>query len=233
MCRKNKLSFIILNLLVIADVISSLCSFTIRSASSSSYINSHHIVSTSHDHHVIALQSTINIEENNINNEFPSEKSSTYVRCSKCQTVYSFTENDFEPGNNGRRLECSVCGHTWYQSKDRLAAIQDDFELVTLPERDLDRIKTNIIEGKSPKFLGDKKLYVGNISFECHEDDIYKVFSTIGNVGDVSFVRDETGRCRGFGFVTMRNTEDAAKAVEQLDGMSIRGRNIAVRESNN
>jgi predicted Zn finger-like uncharacterized protein len=169
-----------------------------------------------------------------LTNEINTENSlESYVRCGKCQSSYSFTENDFEEGSNGRRLECSVCGHTWYQSKDRLLTVQEDYELITLPERDMIRIQRNIVEGKSPKYLGDKKLYVGNISFECHEDDIYKVFSTVGDVGDVSFVRDESGKCRGFGFVTMRTVDDATKAVDQLDGMSIRGRNIAVRESNN
>jgi predicted Zn finger-like uncharacterized protein len=159
----------------------------------------------------------------------------SYVRCSKCQTVYAITEADLDVGDRGggRRLDCSVCSHSWYQSKDRLMTVQEDFVLDPLPERDLMRIKRNMEEGKSPKFLGDKKLYVGNISFECHEDDLYKIFSSCGEVGDVSFVRDETGRNRGFGFVTMRTDADGLKAVEQLDGMSVRGRNIAVRESNN
>lgn len=159
----------------------------------------------------------------------------SYVRCSKCQTVYAITESDLDSGDRGggRRLECSVCGHAWFQSKDRLMTVQEDFALEPLPERDLLRIQRNIEEGKSPKFLGEKKLYVGNISFECHEDDFYKIFGKCGDVGDVAFVRDEAGRNRGFGFVTMRTEMDALKAVEELDGMSVRGRNIAVRESNN
>lgn len=156
----------------------------------------------------------------------------SYVRCGKCQTVFALTEEDLGPGR-GRRLECSVCSHTWFQSKDRIMTIKNDYELIPLPQDDLDRISVNIQEGKSPSFLGEIKLYVGNIAFECHEDDLMEVFSKVGEVGDVSLVRDETGRNRGFGFITMRTKEDGQKAMEQLDGMPIRGRKIAVRESTN
>lgn len=111
--------------------------------------------------------------------------------------------------------------------------LKDDFEVIPLPEEDMERIKTNIEEGKSPKFLGEIKLYVGNIAFECHEDDILNVFSEVGGVGDVSLVRDAEGKNRGFGFVTMRTKDDGMKAIEELDGANIRGRRIAVRESTN
>jgi RNA recognition motif-containing protein len=88
-------------------------------------------------------------------------------------------------------------------------------------------------EGKSPKFMGEKKLYVGYIAFKCHEDDFYTIFSNCGDVGDVSLVRDEEGRNRGFGFVTMRTNDGGSKAVDKLNNMVNHGRNIAVRESNN
>ena len=157
----------------------------------------------------------------------------SYVRCGRCQTIYAVAEDDLGRGR-GRRLECSVCHHSWFQSKDRLMTLKkDDYELLPLPQRDLDRIQKNIAEGKSPRFLGSKKLYVGNIAFECHEDDFYEIFGKCGDVGSVSLIRDEEGKNRGFGFITMRTDEDGDRAMAELDGMSIRGRNIAVRESNN
>lgn len=110
-------------------------------------------------------------------------------------------------------------------------SMKEGFEMVTLPEADLERIQSNIQEGRSPKYLGECKLYVGNISFACHEDDLLQLFSQFGDVGHVSLVRDEEGRNRGFGFITMRSNEDGEKAIEQLDGTPVRGRNIAVRES--
>jgi RNA recognition motif-containing protein len=141
------------------------------------------------------------------------------------------TENDFG-SRNGRRLECTVCTHSWFQSKDKLLKLNEGFEMVPLPERDLERIQNNMQNGLSPKFMGDFKLYVGNIAFECHEDDLYEVFGRVGEVGEVSLVRDDEGRNRGFGFITMRTKEDGEKAIEELNGTPVRGRNIAVRESN-
>ena len=101
-----------------------------------------------------------------------------------------------------------------------------------LPESDLKRIKTNIEEGKSPKFMGECKLYVGNIAFGCDEADIRSMFEEVGEVGDVALVRDDLGRNRGFGFVTMRTKEDGQKCMDTLDGKELEGRNLAVRESN-
>ena len=81
--------------------------------------------------------------------------------------------------------------------------------------------------------MGEFKLYVGNIAFASTEEEIYELFSDIGDVGDVALVRDDQGRNRGFGFVTMRTKDGGEKAMEALDGKELNGRNLAVRESNN
>jgi RNA recognition motif-containing protein len=111
--------------------------------------------------------------------------------------------------------------------------LNDGFEMIPLPVTDKDRIITNMKEGKSPKYTGDSKLYVGNISFESSEADLVALFAEVGQVGSVALVRDEQGRNRGFGFVTMRTKEDGEAAMEKLNGMELNGRNLAVRESNN
>jgi len=131
------------------------------------------------------------------------------------------------------RLECSVCGHTWFQSRDRLIELGDGFEMVPLPESDKQRIAMNIQEGKSPKFTGDAKLYVGNISFGVTEEDLFVAFSDVADVGSVALVRDDQGRNRGFGFITMRTKEGGQAAVEQMNGAELKGRTLSVRESNN
>lgn len=156
----------------------------------------------------------------------------SYVKCGRCQTVYALTEEDLG-GGRGRRLSCSVCGHSWFQSRDRIMTVNDSFQLVPLPDTDKERIATNIKEGKNPGWVGEAKLYVGNVAFGCHEDDLIEVFSTAGEVGEVSLVRDNEGKVRGFGFITMRNKEDADKAIAELDGVELRGRRLQVRESNN
>ena len=161
--------------------------------------------------------------------EFPE----TYVKCGKCQSVYAIKEQDLGDKGRGRRLSCSVCGHSWFQSKDRLMSLNDNFEMIPLPDTEKERIELNIKEGKNPGFVGDAKLYVGNIAFECHEEDLAEIFADVGPVGEVSLVRDNEGKIRGFGFITMRSKDDADKAIEQLDGVEVRGRKLTVRESNN
>mmetsp|Transcript_83009 Transcript_83009/g.232649 ORF Transcript_83009/g.232649 Transcript_83009/m.232649 type:complete len:223 (-) Transcript_83009:48-716(-) len=162
-----------------------------------------------------------------------AELPGSYAQCGRCQSAFALAETDLGANGRGRRLECSVCGHSWFQSKDRLMTLNDGFEMVPLPEMDRERIATNMKEGKSPKYVGDSKLYVGNIAFECSENDLAELFSEVGGVGSVALVRDDQGRNRGFGFVTMRTKEEGDAAIEKLNGMELNGRNIAVRESNN
>lgn len=161
------------------------------------------------------------------------ELPNTYASCGQCGAAFALTLEAMGPGRGGRRMECSICDHTWFQSRDRLATLGDGFEMVPLPDRDLDRIELNIKEGRHPKFYGNFKMYVGNISFKCNEEDLFELFETIGPVGDVSLVRDNDGRPRGFGFITMRNKEDGERAIEELDGTELKGRNMNVRPSNN
>jgi len=107
-------------------------------------------------------------------------------------------------------------------------------ELVPLPQSEKDRVAQNVAEDKPASFVGDSKLYVGNLAFECTEEMMVAEFSAVGDVGDVSLVYDnETGRPRGFAFVTMRTKEDADKALEALNGKDLMGRTISVREANN
>ena len=60
-----------------------------------------------------------------------------------------------------------------------------------------------------------KKIFVGNLSFQTTERDLTDTFSQHGPVEAVAIITDrETGRSKGFGFVTM--TEGADKAIAQL-----------------
>eukprot|EP00527_Entomoneis_sp_CCMP2396_P001980 CAMPEP_0198137466 /NCGR_PEP_ID=MMETSP1443-20131203/942_1 /TAXON_ID=186043 /ORGANISM="Entomoneis sp., Strain CCMP2396" /LENGTH=210 /DNA_ID=CAMNT_0043798895 /DNA_START=152 /DNA_END=784 /DNA_ORIENTATION=+ len=160
------------------------------------------------------------------------EMPNTYVKCGKCQTCFAVAPADLGNGR-GRRLGCSVCDHSWFQSLDRVMTLRDGFEMGELPESDKERMELNKKEDRPIGFVGDAKLYVGNISFDCHEDDLKAVFEQAGVVGEISLVRDDEGKIRGFGFVTMRTKEGAKKAMEELHGANVRGRNIAVRESTN
>jgi len=76
------------------------------------------------------------------------------------------------------------------------------------------------------------RLYVGNLSFQTSSDDLRDHFAKIGNVESAQVVEDRmTGRSRGFGFVEMTSPEEAAAAIDQLNGKEFGGRNLTVNEA--
>ncbi|MDQ3117571.1 MAG: RNA-binding protein [Verrucomicrobiota bacterium] len=76
------------------------------------------------------------------------------------------------------------------------------------------------------------KLYVGNLSFETTENDLNDLFSEHGKVTDVAILSDrETGRSRGFGFVTFTDAAGANAAIAALNGKEIGGRALTVNEA--
>lgn len=73
------------------------------------------------------------------------------------------------------------------------------------------------------------KLYVGNLSWNINQDILKEIFSKFGNVTDayVSIDRD-TGRSKGFGFITFSEMSEAEKAREALNGSELEGRHIKI-----
>jgi len=77
-----------------------------------------------------------------------------------------------------------------------------------------------------------KKLYVGNLSYNTHEEDLREAFSKIGEVLSATLIVDQTnGRSKGFGFVEMAADEDAEKAIAAMNGTSFMERTITVNEA--
>ncbi len=76
------------------------------------------------------------------------------------------------------------------------------------------------------------RLYVGNLSFNTTADGVRTAFEQFGTVSDVHLVTDrETGRARGFAFVTMGTSDEAAKAIQGMDGKTVDGRPLRVNEA--
>ena len=73
------------------------------------------------------------------------------------------------------------------------------------------------------------KLFVGNLSFDTTENDLQDAFAAHGTVTETNLMMDrETGRPRGFGFVTMSTSEEAQKAIDALNGKDMDGRALTV-----
>jgi RNA recognition motif-containing protein len=76
------------------------------------------------------------------------------------------------------------------------------------------------------------KIYVGNLPWRATDAQLSELFGAHGEVTDARIVTDrETGRSRGFGFVTMTNAEAAQKAITALNGYSLESRSLVVNEA--
>jgi RNA recognition motif-containing protein len=76
------------------------------------------------------------------------------------------------------------------------------------------------------------RLYVGNLSFNATSDSVREAFTQSGEVTDVHVVMDrETGRSRGFAFVTMGTPQAAATAISSMNGALLDGRPLRVNEA--
>lgn len=72
------------------------------------------------------------------------------------------------------------------------------------------------------------RLYVGNLSYECVESDLFDLFSKHGQVSNCEVVFGRSGRSKGFGFVEMSHLDSAKTAAEALNQSEFQGRQIIV-----
>lgn len=76
------------------------------------------------------------------------------------------------------------------------------------------------------------KLFVGSLPWSVNEQLLHSTFEAHGTVVSAKVINDrETGRSRGFGFVEMENSEDAKRAIKELNESNLGGRNIIVNEA--
>jgi len=76
------------------------------------------------------------------------------------------------------------------------------------------------------------KIYVGNLPFSMDNDALMELFKQYGEVDEAAVVTDrDTGRSRGFGFVTMPDGGEANKAIEAVNGQEVDGRELKVNEA--
>jgi len=76
------------------------------------------------------------------------------------------------------------------------------------------------------------RLYVGNLSFDTNEETLHQAFAQFGDVQEARIVTDrETGRSRGFAFVSMVDEQGAKEAIAQMNGAMVDGRALRVNEA--
>jgi len=76
------------------------------------------------------------------------------------------------------------------------------------------------------------KVFVGNLSFETTREELEALFAPLGEIAEIVIPTDrDSGRPRGFAFVTYASSEHAAQAIQQLDGRELGGRNLRVNEA--
>ncbi|KAI8811881.1 hypothetical protein BJ742DRAFT_664481, partial [Cladochytrium replicatum] len=77
------------------------------------------------------------------------------------------------------------------------------------------------------------KIFVGNLSWGTTDDTLRDTFGQYGEITDAVVLRDrETGRSRGFGFVTFATPESAQAAVDNMNEQDLDGRNVRVNLAN-
>ena len=77
-----------------------------------------------------------------------------------------------------------------------------------------------------------KKLFVGGLSWNINDSDLQNAFAKFGEVEDAVVIKDrDSGRSRGFGFVTFVDDDSADKATSEMNETQLDGRSIKVSEA--
>ena len=75
-------------------------------------------------------------------------------------------------------------------------------------------------------------IFVAKLDYGVTSHELEDLFTAYGTVDSAKVINDrETGRSKGFGFVEMPNDDEAQRAIEELDGSSVKGRNIVVKKA--
>ena len=77
-----------------------------------------------------------------------------------------------------------------------------------------------------------QKIYVGNLGFSVNNQALKTKFEQFGTVSSANVITDrDTGRSKGFGFVEMSTNDEAADAINALNGTEFEGRAMTVNEA--
>ena len=75
-------------------------------------------------------------------------------------------------------------------------------------------------------------IYVGNLPFSTTESELRSLFDNYESVTSATLITDrESGRSRGFGFIELSDDEEATRAIDELNGFDLDGRNLTVNKA--
>jgi len=75
-------------------------------------------------------------------------------------------------------------------------------------------------------------IYAGNLNYNLSEEELEKVFGEYGEVTSVKIIRDKyTDQSKGFGFIEMADDAAAQKAIDELNGSDVKGRELRVNQA--
>jgi RNA recognition motif-containing protein len=109
-------------------------------------------------------------------------------------------------------------------------------EIVTtreaLPEVRLEDIVIGVPSRPRAQAVGPTRLFVGGLSWGTNSDRLREAFSRFGTIAEATVIPDrDTGRSRGFGFVTFENPKDAEAASAAMNGADLDGRTLKVNHA--
>lgn len=114
------------------------------------------------------------------------------------------------------------------QGREPLDASQPE----QLPEVKLEDVVIGVAPQARRNTTGPVKLFVGGLSWNTTADDLRAAFGNFGTLEEATVLMDRgTGRSRGFGFVTFSKPEEAAAAVEKMNGVTLDGRSLKVNNA--
>jgi hypothetical protein len=101
-----------------------------------------------------------------------------------------------------------------------------------LPEINIDDVVIGVRPQPRRGLDRPTKLFIGGLSWDTNDDLLRGAFSKFGTLVDAAVVQDRnTGRSRGFGFVTFENDVDAETAIKQMNGAELDGRTLRVNRA--
>ena len=134
--------------------------------------------------------------------------------CTLCGTK---TEVPFKP-TPGKPIRCRDC--------------MDKVKEGTASKEELSKERETLVaaRSKAEESMGIK-LFVGGVSYDASEDELREIFSAHGELKEVHIATDkETGRSKGFAFITFSSKKEGLVAIKELNGSEIHSRKITVQE---